>query len=238
MTREPLRNERRMDVDQFRELGLSHLRIGGEVVSEIHAAQVSAANLVKSTAALFANHAAPRQIADMKRKAQRSKLEVWQQEDAKRLRDLIDDAKKQPDWKNLDDFAERAGVGTQSNLSQLSNGYRPLNLEKTMALAKALRVAVARISPHFAGELASAPPAYDDATKPEPARSERNGEADALDTMMINSLRTLHPELRQSIRTLVTTVAMAQSASYADWSRRREAEVNRRSKKKSTASEG
>lgn len=153
----------------------------------------------------------------MARQFTRSTLAPWQKEDARRIKDLLKQARTRPDWTSQADFAAAYGLGSQSMLSQYAAGLRPLNFEAALAFAKGLHVSVERISPTFAKRLADAAPAYDSGSPP-PAPLEQNT-ISALDRAMIGSFRSLDPTVRESIRAMINAVATAKSGDYAKWVR-------------------
>lgn len=154
---------------------------------------------------------------DMVRSGKKSSLAPWQLEDAARLRDLLAKHARKPDGESQAAFAERWDIGTQSHLSQLATGYRPLNLETTLKLAKGLRVPIAEISPRMAEILATAPPAYADGSPPPPKPKEKG--PSALDVSMLAALRSLDPVVSESIRTMIHAIATAANERHAEFMR-------------------
>jgi transcriptional regulator with XRE-family HTH domain len=83
-------------------------------------------------------------------------LELWQKQDAERLRALYDD-RVSPSMTQIA-FAAESGLGkTQGLVSHYLNGVTPLNLSAVIKFAKCLRCTVDEISPTLAAELNAAP---------------------------------------------------------------------------------
>lgn len=118
------------------------------------ATQISAANAPVSIAPLFAKPLALLQAAKMaKRKFQHSDLSPTEQQDARRLKELIDKAKRKS-GENLMHLAATVGVSS-SAVSQWQNGDRPIPIERIAALAAALGVEQHDISPTLAKKVAA-----------------------------------------------------------------------------------
>lgn len=152
----------------------------------------------------------------MKRKAQKSELEAWQREDAERLRELIYRAKRRADWQGMDEFAAAWLGKSGSFLSQLVSGYRPLNLEHAVRLAKGLGVDVSKISPTLASPLADEPAArIDPSALRLPSTNRRRSE---LDRAVFRALETLEPDVQMSIKSMILALATAKNPNHAQWS--------------------
>lgn len=149
----------------------------------------------------------------MKRPAKASRLSDWQKDDAGRLRQLIAAAKNRGDWPGIDEFASTHIGKSGSYLSQLQSGYRPLNLEHAVGLAKGLGVSLELISPTWAAALVGAqlPAAQRSAQQP-PAKNRRSSE---YDRSVFRALSTLEPDVQMSIKGMILALASAKSASHA-----------------------
>lgn len=174
------------------------------------------------------------------RKAQKSELAEWQKQDAARLKELLSAAKDKGNWPNLDEFASRSIQSTGSYLSQLANGYRPLNLKRVIALAKNLGVDVDKISPTLAQSLSGVSlPAPAAEVK---ARTERNRRDSEYDRSVFRALDTLDKAVKMSIQNMILAIAAAKNPRHAKWSddidqfnhRRDSAPATRHKKKAST----
>lgn len=151
----------------------------------------------------------------MKRTAQRSTLHDWQQEDAGRLKGLIAIAKRKQGWPGMDEFAADALGKSGSFLSQLASGYRPLNLQHAIALAKGLGVGVDEISPTLARILSGTKtPAHEAQPKSLAIENRRGSE---FDRSVFRALKTLEPDVRMSIKTVILALAAAKNPNYAQW---------------------
>lgn len=82
-------------------------------------------------------------------------LELWQCEDAARLRALF---KKYRDDGGLkqEDFAPEYSIGSQGNMGHYLHGRRPLNIETARKFAKGLGVSIEAFSPTLAEKIAAA----------------------------------------------------------------------------------
>lgn len=152
----------------------------------------------------------------MKRKAQKSELEAWQREDAARLRELIYRAKQRADWRGMDEFAAAWLGKSGSFLSQLVSGYRPLNLEHVIRLAKGLGVDVKKISPTLASPLTDVQPVEAGPLAPRPPLTNRR--RSELDRAVFRAMETLEPDVQMSIKGLILALATAKNPNHAHWS--------------------
>lgn len=152
----------------------------------------------------------------MKRKAQKSELKHWQAEDAGRLRDLIRRAKQSPSWPGIDEFASACIGRSGSFLSQLTSGYRPMNLQHAIGLAKGLGVEVNEISPTLAAALPGAQRAM---PVESPGKSSpQNRRFNEYDRAMFSAFGTLEREVKMSIRNMIFALATAKNPHHAQWS--------------------
>lgn len=79
----------------------------------------------------------------------RKPLEPWQEEDATRLKTLFNERAGMSQL----EFAEKYAFGTQTYVSYLLNGRRPLSLEEAIRFAKALKCEVEDFSPTLAEQI-------------------------------------------------------------------------------------
>ena len=90
----------------------------------------------------------------MPRAARKSELTSEQAADAQRLKALFVKWQKGPDGLSQEQFAEKFQIGSQGYLTQLLNGYRPLNAKIAARFAAGMQCEVKDFSPTLAAEIA------------------------------------------------------------------------------------
>ena len=115
-----------------------------------------------------------------------SKLEPWQKEDARRLKQLFNT--KRAKGISQSEFGAKFDIGNQGMVWQYLNAKRPLNIRVTAAFARGLGVQIADISPKLAAQL--------DAMNANPRLREFFEECSALTDALIETLKTMAVSLR------------------------------------------